>query len=74
MNSRSENWVRLDIREADYVSLPPETRSLFEIVKVEPKDYDYSEDEKWQLLRKEATKYYKKQKEREYEIRHSKAD
>ena len=36
---------------------------------LEPKDFDYSQDEEWQRLKKESVKAYKALKEHEYNLR-----
>lgn len=36
----------------------------------EPKDFDYSFDEKWKEAKKESDKAFRKRKEIEYKIRH----
>jgi len=40
-----------------------------DIQQIEPNDFDYSSDTKWQELRKASTKVFKKLKEREFKLR-----
>lgn len=40
-----------------------------DIQQIEPKDFDYSFDTKWQELKKESTKVFKKLKKREFDLR-----
>ena len=66
-----EDIVNCQIPISSYSKIPKEIRDDIEVKKVEPDEYDYSDDEKWQLLKKESTKAYIKLKEREFKIRHS---
>jgi len=61
--------IRADIPEGIYSQIPAELRREFSIVNVEPKDYDYSENEAWKLARSESVKAFKKQKLIEFNIR-----
>lgn len=45
------------------------TTDDFQIVGVDEKDFDYSENEAWKLAKEKSTKAYKKLKEIEFNIR-----
>lgn len=40
-----------------------------DIQQIEPNDFDYSDDTKWQELKKASTRAFKKLKEREFNLR-----
>ncbi len=63
--------VKAKMRKALYFQIPENVRAEIEIQDIEPEEYDYSDDEIWQELRKQSTKAYKKLKEREYNLRHN---
>lgn len=44
----------------------------YELDKVYDSDFDYSDSEQWQELKRESTKIYKKLKNFEYDLRHNK--
>jgi len=54
-----------------YQSLPLNIRDEMTAKNIEPKDYDYSNDEIWIKLNAIAAKAYKAKKEREFNIRHN---
>ena len=63
------NTLNLDLPENLYLLIPKEIRDEMTIKTREPKDKDYSNDEKWVELKSLSTKAYKKLKVREFEIR-----
>jgi len=52
-----------------YLSLPRDIQKEIDISSIDVPDFDYSEDEAWQALKKESMKAYKKLKAREFELR-----
>ena len=68
-NHHSNNFIRADIPEGVYAKIPSAIREQIEIIRVEPKDFDYSKDEKWVAAKYESTKAFKLLKKIEYEIR-----
>jgi len=66
------NTITFECDESIYLSIPSEIREDISIKTREPKDYDYSTNEKWQEMKRESTKAYKKLKELEYKIRFNK--
>ena len=63
------NTITVYISEENYFKIPEEYRLFMQIKYVEPKEYDYSGDDQWKLLKKESKEIYKKLKKVEYEIR-----
>lgn len=63
--------ITININEEDYLLIPKEVRDRMEIKVIEPKDFDYSQDDVWRGLKKKSDKAYKELKKREYEIRKS---
>jgi len=64
-------FIRADIQEGVYAKIPSELRETFDIIRVEPKDFDYSHDERWKMAKYASTKAYKKLKEIESNIRNN---
>ncbi len=71
MGASGREFMNLRMMEEDYKNLPPEFRDKIEIKTIDVDDFDYSQDELWQLLKKESTKAYKKLKDREFKLRHN---
>lgn len=69
MENSSSDLVKCEMNQEVYFSIPPEIRSLITIIQVEPKDFDYSDNEKWKQAKYESTKAYKAQKKIEFQIR-----
>ena len=63
--------IKAEFSKELYESLPQLLRDEIDIKNVDEVDFDYSEDEIWQELKKESTKAYKKLKEREFILRHN---
>ena len=63
--------ITVTITKDLYASVDVEIREQMLIQKVEDPDFDYSDDENWRLLKKEARKAYKALKEREHYLKHS---
>lgn len=64
------NIITIEILEEDYLKIPKEIRDRINIKVIEPKNFDYSISEEWNLLKKESSKAYKKLKDLEFKIRH----
>lgn len=63
------NTITVDILEEDYIKIPVEYRNFMLMKYREPKDYDYSGDQNWVLLKKESNDIFKQLKKLELEIR-----
>ncbi len=63
--------VKCEIPKDIYAKIPRELRLEINVKDVDVDNYDYSDDEKWQLLKKESRKAYKKLKEREFNLRNN---
>ena len=63
--------VSYTMQEKDFLEINPLLREKIQIKTIEPKNYDYSECETWQQLKKETNKAFKKLKEHEFKIRQS---
>jgi len=63
--------VKCEIPKEIYALIPPILRESINVKDVDVDNYDYSDDETWQLLRKESLKAYKKLKEREFNLRNN---
>ena len=72
MESSKNNIISVEILESDYLLIDKEVRDRMNIKIIEPKDFDYTFDDKWNGLKKESTKAYKELKKREFELRHEK--
>lgn len=64
--------IRIEILEKDYLSIPEDVRDRIVIRIIEPKEYDYSDNEEWAKLKKEVNKIYGDLKKLEFKIRHGK--
>lgn len=64
--------VKAKMSKELYFSLPQDVRDQIDIRDVVPEEYDYSDNELWQIAKKESTKAYKKLKEIEFNIRFNK--
>lgn len=63
--------VKCEIPKDIYALIPPILRESINVKDVDVDDYDYSDDETWQLLKKESRKAYTKLKEREFNLRNN---
>lgn len=63
--------VKCEIPKEIYALIPPILRESINVKDVDVDDYDYSDDETWQLLKKESRKAYTKLKEREFNLRNN---
>jgi len=63
--------VKANMNKDLYFSLPKEVRDQIDIKAIEPDDFDYSDDERWQALKKKSIKAYKDLKEHEFNLRHN---
>jgi len=61
--------VKIEIPEEDYQNLPREVRDRCKVLGVDDPDYDYSENESWQQLKKESNKAFKLLKQHEFKMR-----
>ena len=66
---KEQEYLKAEMLTEDYFNLPNEVRLRISINTVDVKDFDYSFDERWQLLKKASNKAYKDLKKREFEIR-----
>lgn len=64
-----EPTVKITMLESDFKAIPAAIRSQMRVEVVEV-DFDYSQDELWQTLKKKSTEAYKALKEREFKLRH----
>lgn len=69
MGASAKEFLNMRMMEEDYQNLPPDVRETMEIKNIDVDDFDYSDDEQWRELKKDANKAYKKLKKREFEIR-----
>ena len=67
----STEIVKCEIPKEIYEMIPRELRLVINVKDVDVDDYDYSDDETWQLLKKESRKAYTKLKEREFNLRNN---
>lgn len=63
-----DNRLKCKMMESVYQNIKPELREQIESVVIEP-EFDYSNDEGWNELRRESSKAYRKLKEYEYKLR-----
>lgn len=71
MGANSREFMKVRMAEEDYQSLPEQYRNFMEIQVIDVEDYDYSEDELWNELKKKSVKAYKDLKKREFDLRHN---
>ena len=65
----AEEIIRAEMRVDDYFNLSNEQRDKIDIKTIDVQNFDYSEDEQWQALKKKSLKAYKDLKKREFELR-----
>ena len=70
MGASGREWLNFRMEVEHYKELNERTRELIEIKNVEVEDFDYSQCETWQKLKKESVKAYKDLKNHEYNLRH----
>ena len=64
MGANGRTWLTCRMEEEYYSELELYKHPQVQIVSIEP-EFDYTQDEEWQELRREASKAYKLKKERE---------
>lgn len=72
MSVAGREFLTFRMEEKHYRELDEKQREVLHIYKVDVEGVDYSNDEQWNVLKKESVKAYKKLKDREYNIRHNK--
>ena len=72
MGATGREFMQIRMMEEDYNEVPPHIRQRMEIQYIDVDDIDYSHDELWCRLDREASKAYKEKKKREFDLRHNK--
>lgn len=63
--------VLCEIPKQIYELIPSLLREGINIKTVDVDNYDYSDDDKWKILKNESSKAYKKLKEHEFNLRNN---
>ena len=63
--------VKCEIPKDVYAKIAVDLRESINVKDVDVDEYDYSDDEKWQMLKKESRRAYVKLKEREFKLRNN---
>lgn len=71
MGAAGREFLQFRMEQHEYDRLSREQQEGLELHKVNVQEVDYSHDELWCKLRSESIKAFKKQKDREYDLRHN---
>lgn len=72
MGVAGNEYIYFKMESEYYKDLEQGLKEHLDIYKIDVENIDYSFDEQWSILKKNANKTYKDLKNREYDLRHSK--
>ena len=67
-NAQQKTWLNCRMEEHYYKKLELFNHPEITVVSIEP-EFDYSHDQEWEILKKDASRAYKAKKEREHLLR-----